>query len=99
MGIRKIPIVFNPFVPATVFHVSQNTPNSAYSEAHSLSELSSIHYQINSEVREMDVIKIMFIIFWGAFMLVPLFARDAEVQDHLDSRDADCSPNDQHDDH
>ncbi len=32
----------------------------------------------------MDVIKIIFIIFWGAFMLVPLFARDAEVQDHLD---------------
>lgn len=23
-------------------------------------------------------------------MLVPLFARDAEVQDHLDSLDADC---------
>ena len=60
------------------------TPNSAYPEAHSLSELSSIHYQINSEVREMVVIKIIFIIFWGAFMLVPLFARDAEVQDHLD---------------
>ncbi len=32
----------------------------------------------------MDVIKIIFIIFWGAFMLVPLFVRDAEVQDHLD---------------
>ncbi len=32
----------------------------------------------------MVVIKIIFIIFWGAFMLVPLFARDAKVQDHLD---------------
>ncbi len=32
----------------------------------------------------MDVIKIIFIIFWGAFMLVPLFVRDAEVQDPLD---------------
>ncbi len=32
----------------------------------------------------MVVIKITFIIFWGACMLVPLFARDAEVQDHLD---------------
>ncbi len=32
----------------------------------------------------MDVIKIIFIIFWGAIMLVPLFVRDAEVQDHLD---------------
>ncbi len=38
----------------------------------------------------MVVIKIMFIIFWGAFMLVPLFARDAEVQELLDSLDADC---------
>ena len=47
----------------------------------------------------MVVIKIIFIIFWGAFMLVPLFTRDAEEQVHLDSRDADCSPNDQHDDH
>jgi len=32
----------------------------------------------------MVVIKIIFIIFWGAFMLVPLFTRDAEVQNHLD---------------
>ncbi len=32
----------------------------------------------------MVVIKIIIIIFWGACMLVPLFARDAEVQDHLD---------------
>ncbi len=54
------------------------------------SELSNIHYQINSEVREMVVIKVIFIIFWGAFMLVPLFARNADVQDHLDTLDADC---------
>ncbi len=47
----------------------------------------------------MVVIEVIFIIFLGAFMLVPLFARDAEAQDHLDSPDADCSPNDQHDDH
>ncbi len=32
----------------------------------------------------MVVIKIIFIIFWGAVMLVPLLTRDAEVQDHLD---------------
>ncbi len=32
----------------------------------------------------MDVIKIIFIIFLGALMFVHLFARDAEVQDHLD---------------
>ncbi len=38
----------------------------------------------------MVVIKVIFIIFWGAFMLVPLFARDADVQDHLDTLDADC---------
>jgi len=37
------------------------------------SELLSIHYQINSEVREMVVINITFIIFWRAFMLVPLY--------------------------
>ncbi len=38
----------------------------------------------------MVVIKVIFIIFLGAFMLVPLFARDADVQDHLDTLDADC---------
>ncbi len=32
----------------------------------------------------MVVIEVIFIIFLGAFMLVPLFARDADVQDHLD---------------
>ncbi len=32
----------------------------------------------------MVVIKIIFIIFWGAVMLVPLFTRDAEVQENLD---------------
>jgi len=37
----------------------------------------------------MVVIKIIFIIFWGAFMLVPLFASDTEVKDHLDSLDAE----------
>ena len=38
----------------------------------------------------MVVIKVIFIIFFGAFMLVPLFARDADVQDHWDRLDADC---------
>jgi len=38
----------------------------------------------------MVVIEVIFIILLGAFMLVPLFARDADVQDHLDSLDAVC---------
>lgn len=30
----------------------------------------------------MAVIEIIFILFWGACLLVPLFTRDAEVSDH-----------------
>ncbi len=43
-------------------------------------------------------IEITFIIFWGACLLVPLFTRDAEVQDHLHSIADVCAGNDQHGD-